>query len=298
VVAELSGHTDTVEHVKFSFDGKLLATGGLDGTVRIWKVEDASLLHVLEGPTEVTWIDWHPKGDVLIAGSADGTVWMWNALLGQCMQVFSGGCPTSTCGLFSPDGKFLVTGGVGNITVWNPKDGTASITYTGNLPEVDALSIAIHPVMSVALVGFADGRLVVAHLGYHQILATHSTGEDAIEWVGYMKGHSIMMAATLGGSIHMIEAGNYRTRGVLSSEGIDGITSGTWLNKEGYLAVGCLNGTIAILDGRKGEKMALFPMGVEEDAVSENAVFDLVEIPHLDLLLASFDDGRVRIFRI
>lgn len=54
LVAELAGHTDTVEKVAFSVDGMFLASGSLDGTVRIWKVHDWSLHCVLEGPSEVT----------------------------------------------------------------------------------------------------------------------------------------------------------------------------------------------------------------------------------------------------
>lgn len=53
IVGELVGHTDTVEHVKFSHDGKYLATGSLDGTVRIWS-EERSLVHVLEASSEIT----------------------------------------------------------------------------------------------------------------------------------------------------------------------------------------------------------------------------------------------------
>jgi WD40 repeat protein len=176
--------------------------------------------------------------------------------------------------------------------VWNPKDGTASITYAGNQLPGDALSLAIHPIMSVALVGFSDGMVAALHLGHYQILSQHSTGEAAVECVSYMEGHPIMMAGSLGGTVHMFDANNYKVRGVLQDGDMDGVTSHTWLSNEGYFAVGCLNGAIMIWDGRKGELVASLPIGMDEDAI-----FDLVEVPSLNLILASFDDGKVRIMR-
>lgn len=66
IVAELAGQEDTVEQVKFSQDGRFLATGGLDGLVIVWRVvvesggdgdgeeKDVQLVHKLEGATETT----------------------------------------------------------------------------------------------------------------------------------------------------------------------------------------------------------------------------------------------------
>lgn len=60
VVAKLSGHSDSVTSVGWSFDGEMVATGGMDGRVRIWRrvKGDASwskweFLTNLEGPDEV-----------------------------------------------------------------------------------------------------------------------------------------------------------------------------------------------------------------------------------------------------
>ncbi len=48
--AFIIGHTDSVSSVAYNFDGKLIATAGLDGTARIWNAADGTLLRTLEGP--------------------------------------------------------------------------------------------------------------------------------------------------------------------------------------------------------------------------------------------------------
>merc|ERR1711890_165963 len=56
----LKGHGDTVDRVKFNFDGSLLATSSLDSTVRIYDSYSGELRHILEGPSdEIRFIDWH-----------------------------------------------------------------------------------------------------------------------------------------------------------------------------------------------------------------------------------------------
>ena len=48
----LEEHKDTIEHIKFNHDGKLLATGAMDNTVIIWDVATGKRKHVLEGPSQ------------------------------------------------------------------------------------------------------------------------------------------------------------------------------------------------------------------------------------------------------
>ena len=59
-VAQLTGHDDSVTSVGFSFDGELVATGGMDGRVRVWRRVKGTtdftkweFLTNLEGPDEV-----------------------------------------------------------------------------------------------------------------------------------------------------------------------------------------------------------------------------------------------------
>ena len=59
-LVKLGGHTDSVTSVGFSHDGEMVATGGMDGKVRVWRrvgQEDFkkwTFLTELQGPDEVT----------------------------------------------------------------------------------------------------------------------------------------------------------------------------------------------------------------------------------------------------
>lgn len=60
LVMKLEGHEDSVTSVGFSFDGEMVATGGMDGRVRVWRRVKGStgwfnweFLMSLEGPDEV-----------------------------------------------------------------------------------------------------------------------------------------------------------------------------------------------------------------------------------------------------
>lgn len=58
-VVKLTGHTDSVSSIEWSFDGEMVSTGGMDGRVRIWRRVGKTdwktweFLTELQGPDEV-----------------------------------------------------------------------------------------------------------------------------------------------------------------------------------------------------------------------------------------------------
>lgn len=180
-VIELSGHTDTVASCGFNFDGSLALTGAYDGTVRVWDVRTGELKTLLEGPEDVEWTSWHPKGNALLAGSSDGTVWMWLAGTGQCMQVFAGHDGRVSCGVFSKDGKQVVTGGDdGTVRIWNPKTGACRHVFEGHFAHSASVTCLADLDSDCIMSGSEDGsvRLNCLHFTISLLICSSSIMYD------------------------------------------------------------------------------------------------------------------------
>jgi len=74
----LEGHRDVVWGVNFSKDGKIIASGSVDRTIKLW-ARDGSLLKTLKGHDgSITRVSFSPTENLLASASQDKTIKLWN----------------------------------------------------------------------------------------------------------------------------------------------------------------------------------------------------------------------------
>jgi WD40 repeat protein len=78
LVRVLSGHTGPVLYVSFSPDGKRIASGSGDRTIRVWEAATGRPLAVLKGHSSpVESAVWSNDGSRIASGSLDKSVCVW-----------------------------------------------------------------------------------------------------------------------------------------------------------------------------------------------------------------------------
>ena len=136
---QLDGHRDVVRQLKFSDDGRRLASAGHDGDVRIWDPDSGQCIRCLRGhPGPVTRAAFVADGwSVLSAGlGSDGQLCLWDAERG--IELWKGNWhrhPGVSALAVAPHGRTAASSGFdGMIVIWDLETPEQKLEIDGNLP--------------------------------------------------------------------------------------------------------------------------------------------------------------------
>src|SRR5258708_7748746 len=121
-----SGHAAAITAMAFSPRSTLLATGSVDGTVKLWLGQSGQLLRSFSVST--FWVDslaFSPDGCILAAGSGDHKIYLWNLDLGTQLTPLDPHAGAVKALGFSADGTLLASGTTGVGT--NPRSPVATV---------------------------------------------------------------------------------------------------------------------------------------------------------------------------
>ena len=120
---ETRRHRGAMFHVSISPDGKTLATGGLDGTIRLWDVDTGKFVKCLLGHNSYVYrLAWSPDGNTLAsAGAHDGSCGLWDVKSGVLRRAIRSPHGVVTFVAWSPNGRQIAfsTGNSGHMLVYD-----------------------------------------------------------------------------------------------------------------------------------------------------------------------------------
>jgi WD40 repeat protein len=121
-----TGHYAEVTAVTCSPDGKLIATGSRDKTIKLWRSIDGKEIRTFTGSNSpITGIKFNRQGTSILSVNTEGEVLISNITTGESTRRISIGKDKLTCADFSPDGTQLVTGSKESyVSIWDLTTGS------------------------------------------------------------------------------------------------------------------------------------------------------------------------------
>lgn len=121
-----SGHDQDIYSLDFARNGKHIASGSGDRTVRVWDIDTGREISCLSIEDGVTTVAMSPEGSYVAAGSLDKSVRVWDTRSGYLQERLEGveGHKDSVYSVaFAPSGRQLVSGSLDKtIKMWELGD--------------------------------------------------------------------------------------------------------------------------------------------------------------------------------
>lgn len=148
----MTGHNQDVNSITFSPDGKMLASGSSDGTMKVWDVQIGEMKQTFEASgNEVVAVAFSPDGQSLaiavVSRGGNGMVIIRDSQTAEVKQKLAENNIQAIA--FSPDGKTLAIANISSsLNLWDVASGKVKQTLEGQ--DIQTHSVAFSP----------DGRTV------------------------------------------------------------------------------------------------------------------------------------------
>lgn len=148
----LEGHSDCVNAVAISPDGRRAVSASRDHTLRVWDLETGRQMHIMEGHSRpVNGIAIAPDAERAVSVAHDNTVKVWDLKTGRELCTMEGHSGPVNGIAITPDGRRAVSASADKtLKVWDLETGREVRTLEGHWGSVESVAVT------------ADGRRAVS----------------------------------------------------------------------------------------------------------------------------------------
>ncbi len=258
-------HSSTLVQ-EFSFDGKWLAVGEVDGQVSVWDVAKRARWRRLKGHTEeIVSLAFAPSGDALASVSRDGMVRYWNMERSGEFRVFEPSYGQINGLAYSPDGRWLAAACDDSMRLYDPDNGERRDLIDSGTTLVCAFSADGKRVVGSCM----DGKAHVWEPDSGNLVRTLSKARSALGKIGQLaiSPNGKLIAAAFGSTTGFAQdmyplvqifdlEDSERTRLLETSSQVSGFA----FSSDGtQLVAACRNGAIHIWNTKTWQKWNVRP---------------------------------------
>ena len=248
------GHSMAVESVAFSPDGRLLATGSSDDTVKLWDVATGFEMRTLRGHTAaVRSVHFSRSGRLRVTGGWDSLVCFWDVRTGRRLAAIR----TNMIGTLNvlglqalavgPKGRRMATANHDTVKLWDLRTGRKARQFKAHTDAVR--SLAFSPDGRVLASGSWDATAKLWDAATGRLVRTFRGHAFWVESVAFSPDGTMVASASRDDTARLWDVATGRQVAMVSAEGED-VVSVAFSPDGRLLAAGGSHGNVRLLDVR------------------------------------------------
>ncbi len=294
-------HTDRINGVAVTPDGRHLVSSSNDGSVRIWRLPECTLVRTIVGGDRYQNLTVTADGKHIAAGSGtwgggkDDVIQVWRLSDGGHERTLSAHRGAVWDVAATPDGRHLVSAGQDStIRIWRLSDGALIRTLLGHSWDINA--VAVTPDGERIVSGSRDSTIRVWDLSDGRLLSTVKAHDGSVARVGVASDQQFIVSTGRDGSIKLW--GPEGRRELRATSGHEGWIGGLALPADGRRFVtGGSDGKLKAW--RIGEYWDTAQLDITATLQEEGRIVNCVAAtPDGKYIISGSEDGTIRVWGV